>query len=89
MNTLEIYWQKFRHFRNVVSNSLKNAKCDYYTGLILENKKKPKLMWKYLKELLSGNVKGLLIDGQIITDPKCMSTFFNNNFTFIGQELAN
>ncbi len=82
----------FRHFRNVVSNSLKISKCDYYTALILENKNKPKLMWKYLKELLPGNAKpspkGLLIDGQIITDPKCMSNVFNNYFTSIGQELA-
>ncbi len=38
----------FRHFRKVVSNSLKKAKCDYYTGMILENKNKPKLIWKYL-----------------------------------------
>ncbi len=49
----------------------------FYTGLILENKNKPKLMWTYLKELLPGNAnpshKSLLIDGQIISDPKCMS----------------
>ncbi len=49
-------------------------------------------MWKYLKELLPGNAKpspkGLLIDGQIITDPKCMSNVFNNYFTSIGQELS-
>ncbi len=89
---VEIYWQIFRHFRNVVSNSLKIAKCDYYTGLILENKNKPKLMWKYLKEMLPGNAKpnpkGLLIDSQIVIDPKCMSNVFNNYFTSIGQDLA-
>ncbi len=58
----------------------------------MENTSKPKLMWKYLKELLPGNAKpspkGLLIDGQIITDPKCMSNIFNNYCTSIGQELA-
>ncbi len=55
----------FRHFRNVVSNLLKIAKCDCYTGMILESKNKPKLMWKCLKELLPGqaelNLKGLLV----------------------------
>ncbi len=49
-------------------------------------------MWKYLKELLPGNAnpspKHLLIDSQIITDPKCMSNDFNNYFTSIVQELA-
>ncbi len=42
---LEIFWQMFPDFRNVVSNCRKKAKCDYYhTGIILENKNKPKLM---------------------------------------------
>ncbi len=59
----------FWHFRNLVSNSLKKAKCDYYTGMILENKNKPNLMWKYLRELMSGNskpsAKSLLVVSQI------------------------
>ncbi len=38
---LDIYWQMFRHARNVVSNSLKIAKRNYYTGMILENTNKP------------------------------------------------
>ncbi len=59
----------FWHFRNLVSHSLKKAKCDYYTGMILENKNKPNLMWKYLRELMSGNskpsAKSLLVVSQI------------------------
>ncbi len=77
---LQIYWQMFRHFRNCVSNSLKAAKRNYYTGIILENKYKPRLMWKCLKELLPGkskaSPKGLLIDGQIITDKLQMANTF-------------
>ncbi len=38
--------------------------------------------------MISLALKGLLIDGQIITDPKCMSNVFNNYFKSIGQELA-
>jgi len=30
--------------------------------------------------------KGVLIDGQTITDPKCMANAFNKYFTSIGQE---
>ncbi len=41
--SLDIYWQMFRHFRNVVSISPKIAKNDYYTGMILEKKKKTKI----------------------------------------------
>ena len=82
----------FKHFRNVVSNSLKTAKRDYYTSLILENNKKQKLMWKYLKELLPGKSKssrkGVLVEGQINTDPKCKANAFNKYFFSIGQDLA-
>ncbi len=84
----------FRHFRNCVSNSnsLKAAKRDYYIGMILENKYKPRLMWKCLKEQLPGksktSPKGLLIDGQIITDELQLANIFNKYFTSIGQDLA-
>ncbi len=53
---LDIYWQMFRYFRNVLSNSLKIANRDYYTGMILENKNKPKLMWKCLKSSCQENL---------------------------------
>jgi hypothetical protein len=90
---LEIFWQMFRHFRNCVSNSQKVAKRDYYTGMILENKFKPKLMWKCLRELLPGNSKstpkGLLVNGQIITEKKPMANAFNQYFTSICKNLAN
>ena len=49
-------------------------------------------MWKYLKELLPGksksSPKGVLVEGQIITDPKCKATAFKKYFSSIGQELA-
>ena len=82
----------FRHFRNVVSNSLKTAKRDYYTSLIMENNKKQKLMWKYVKELLPGKSKpsrkGVLVEGQINTDPKCKANAFNEYFSSIGEDMA-
>ncbi len=47
-----------------------HSKLQNVTGMILENKIKPKLMWKYLKELLPGqskpNLKGLLVNGKNI-----------------------
>ncbi len=65
---LEIFWQMFRYFRNLVANSLKIKKKNYYTKLILENKHKPKLMWKCLRELMPGKIK--------IT-PKYVGAFLN------------
>ena len=89
---LEIYWLMFKHFRIVISNSLRIAKKEHYTGLILENKNKPKIMWKYLKELLPGKScffpNNLLIDGQIITNRKHIANAFNSYFTSIASKLA-
>ncbi len=89
---LDIYWQMFMHFRNVVLNSLKIAKRYYYTGMILENKNKPKLMWKCFKELLPGkskpNLKGLLVNGKIITNSKGIANAYNDCCTFIGNDLV-
>ncbi len=72
----------FRHFRNVVSNSLKIAKHDYYTGMILETENKPKLIRKCLKELLprnsQHNLKGLLVNGEIITNSKGLQMHIMN-----------
>ncbi len=49
-------------------------------------------MWKCLKELLPGkskaSPKGLLIDGQIITDKLQIANTFNKYLTSIGQNLA-
>ncbi len=91
--SLEIFWQMFKYFRNLVSNSLKVAKRNYYTGLILEYKHKPKMMWKYWKERIPGKVKvmpkGLLINGEIVVDGQKMANFFNEYFTSINQDLAN
>ncbi len=67
---LETFWLMFRHFRNVVSNWQRLT--DYYTGMILKIKNAPKLMWKYLKELMPGNskpsAKSLLVAGKIVTN---------------------
>ncbi len=89
---LDIYWQMFRHFRNVVSNSFKIAKHNYYTDLILENTNKSKLMWKCLKEFLPGkvnpNLKWLLVNGKIITNVKGIANAYNEYFTSIGNDLV-
>ena len=56
---------------------IKAAKKTYYTDLIMENKQKPKILWRCIKELLPGNKKtgpkGLLISGKIVTDKKIMA----------------
>ncbi len=89
---LHIFWDLFKHYRNSVSNMMKSAKKTYYTDMILNNKHKPRVMWKYIRELLPGKSKtsphGLLEGGNLITDIKMMANCFNNFFTSIGRKLA-
>ncbi len=60
--------------------------------MILENKNKPKLMWKCLKELLPGkskpNLKGLHVNGKIISNSKGIANAYNAYITSIGNDLA-
>ena len=90
---LHVCWDLYKQLRNRVSNMIKIAKKTYYTDLIIENKDKPRLMWKYLKELLPGSQKesptGLLVDGKSVTGKKAMANIFNRFFTSIGEKLAN
>ncbi len=39
----------YKHFRNNVSNMLKAAKKKYYTDMIIENKNKLRVLWKFIK----------------------------------------
>ncbi len=60
--------------------------------MILENKNKPKLIWKCLKELLPGisnpNLKGLLVNCKIINNSKGTANAYNEYFTPIGNDQA-
>ena len=89
---LSVHWIMYKTLRNRVSNMMKRAKRIYYTNMILENKYKPQTMWKYLKELLPGKSKatpkGLIVDGELITDKMDMANIFNRYFTSVGEELA-
>ncbi len=39
----------YKHFRNNVSNMFKAAKKKYYTDMIIENKNKLRVLWKFIK----------------------------------------
>ncbi len=83
------HWGFYDPLRNI---GLYYHSCSNILSLLsFSNSKIPELQ-KNLNCIKLGNSmpspRGLLIDGQIITDHKCMSNVFNNYFTSIGQELA-
>ena len=89
---LTIFWDLFRNFRNHVSNMLKKSKSDYYHSVILENKHKPRTLWKHLRELLPGSkgagINGIFDGNKIVKDKKDMANIMNEHFTTIGHKLV-
>ncbi len=67
---------------------LKAAKKKYYTDTIIENKNKPRVMWKFIKQLLPGKSKnaphGIMIADKLVTDNKQIAQCFNE---FVLQTL--
>ncbi len=58
----------------------------------IENKNKPRVMWKFIKQLLPGKSKnasrGIMIEDKLVTDNKQIAQCFNEFFTNIGRQLA-
>ena len=60
--------------------------------MIIENKHKPKVMWRCLKELMPGKKRqcpqGITVNNKHITDKSQIANAFNDYFTSIGIDLA-
>ncbi len=46
---------------SIFSVQFKAAKKKYYTDVIIENKNKPRVVWKFIKQLLPGKSKNALV----------------------------
>ncbi len=69
-----------------------SVKKKYYTDMIIKNKNKPRVMWKFIKQLLQGKSKNaphsIMIEDKLVTDNKQIAQCFNEFFTNIGHQLA-
>ena len=92
MGNLAEDWLMYRNTRNKVTALVREAKRQYYTDMIHENKGDSKATWKILKSLLpkcsSSGITSLEINGKLVTDFKDISNLFNKFFTNIGSKLA-
>ena len=52
------YYSLFCKVRNVVQREVKNAKSNYFSNQISENRNKPKSLWQHLKQLGYKSHKG-------------------------------
>ena len=85
---------RFNRFRNILRQSIKDAKRLYFQGIFEKFKHDIKKMWSTINEKLQRKKKKtssniLYHDGKILKDEIEIANAFNNYFTSIGPSLAN
>ena len=68
-------WVKYKELRNNTTRLIRNAKQDYYSNLIEENKKNLSKSWKTLKSVIAtksktSTIESLETDSGVIQKPK-------------------
>ena len=93
LTNLENDWFDYKTSRNKVIIELRNAKRDYYSSKIADQKFNPKKAWKSINNLLGRQNKPTVVneinlDGKSFTTPKDIAEGFNDYFSNIGPDLA-
>ena len=83
----------FKTARNEVNNSIKYAKCKYFSDNLAASRKKNRKTWQLINELSSRqHMEKVIADIEIgdlkITSASEMAEAFNCHFTNIGHDLA-
>ncbi|XP_065662546.1 uncharacterized protein LOC136085185 [Hydra vulgaris] len=88
------YFQKFKYYRNQISNLLRYSKKSYYSTYFNENLNNLKNTWKgirsiiYIKSKINNNIDSLNINNKTITNKKIIANTFNDYFSSIADKLS-
>ncbi|XP_065679802.1 uncharacterized protein LOC136094122 [Hydra vulgaris] len=88
------YFQKFKYYRNQISNLLRYSKKTYYSTYFNQNLNNLKNTWKVIKSIISiksknsNNIDSLNINNKTIINKKIISNAFNDYFSSIADNLA-
>ena len=90
---LETDWSKYKRTRNQVNIKLRNAKTNYYSSKIFNQKYNPKKAWRSINNLLgkqnkNSKINELILEGNTLNNPKDITQGFNTYFSSIGPDLA-
>ena len=93
ITNLENDWLNYTRTRNRVNIELRNAKRDYYSTKIADDKSNPKQAWKTINSLLGRQnkpsiVNELKLGENSLTNPRDIAEGFNDYFSNIGPNLA-
>ena len=89
-------FQIYKNLRNMVQLKVREAKTNFFSDQIKENKDNPKSLWSALKSLGctvksnpdSSPCISLQIDGKIVSEKKQIANHFNRFFTSIACKLV-
>ena len=90
---LETDWLKYKRTRNQVNIKLRNAKTNYYSSKIFNQKYNPKKAWRSINNLLgkqnkNSKINELILEGNTLNNPKDITQGFNTYFSNIDPDLA-
>ena len=93
ITNLEIDWLNYKTTRNKVNIQLRNAKKNYYSTKISDQKCNPKEAWKTINDILGRQrkptvVNELKLGENSLTNTKDIAEGFNDYFSNIGPDLA-
>ena len=93
ITNLENDWLNYTRTRNRVNIELRNAKKDYYSTKIADDKSNPKQAWKTINSLLGRQNKPTIVNElklgeNSLTNPRDIAEGFNEYFSNIGPNLA-
>ena len=82
---LDTDWSKHQRTRNQVNIKLRNAKTNYYSSKIFNQKYNPKKAWRSINNLLgkqnkNSKINELILEGNTLNNPKDIAEDFNNYF---------
>lgn len=89
--------QYYKRVKNNITNSIRNAKDNYYRSEIEDNKADPRKLWSAIhkihnsKQKVSSNIKKITIENQLIecdTQKEYVASKINEYFCNTGEKLA-
>ena len=92
-NTLKQF--EYKQHTNKLTNILKVAEKNYYTDLILNEKKSTQALWKIYNNLMGRNkvntnnaVNKIKLNGKVVSGAHNIANAFNEYFSTVGSKLA-
>ena len=86
-------WPLYKKLRNEVTEAIRIAIQDHYSGLIEQNKNDPKKMCRTINKVLDRDsskvpVTSLNCEGKLLTNDREIASAFNEHFVSVGPKLA-